>query len=253
MKLSFLPLLAAGVGLAVQQANASPIRVVVVSSHQDVTSNLRFGHAGANNGNLNNDVSMATPAENGRPCPGKLMRDKAISISNAFRKALGLPLIETSHDAANTDGKKHGDIIRIMPAFVGTPSNLDNPESGDMHHHIVPIHTHHAHHVKHHHHQASFLRRVHHALMALGPWEGRAVAFVLGCGIGVLLRMMWVMAIVAYRMIKGESVGTPEYTLVCEHYAEAAHVVSPPPDYVFEKAEGAQDAQEVDVKNPIVV
>ena len=29
-------------------------------------------------------------------------------------------------------------------------------------------------------HRGSFLRRIHRALMALGPWEGRAVAFVLG-------------------------------------------------------------------------
>jgi hypothetical protein len=252
MKFSFLPLLAAGVGLAVQQANASPIRVVVVSSHKDVTSNLRFGLAGANNGNINNDISMAMPAENRRPCPGQLMRDKAISISNTFRKALGLPLIETSHNLVHTDGDIHGGIVHITPSpFIGTPSNLDSPEMGEVHH-IVPIHAHHAHHMKHHRHETSFLGRVHHALMALGPWEGRAVAFVLGCGIGVLLRMMWVMTIVAYRMIKGDSDESPEYTLVCEHYTEAANAV-PPPSYILEKAEGAEDAECVDVKDPIVV
>jgi hypothetical protein len=59
-----------------------------------------------------------------------------------------------------------------------------------------------------------FLRRVHRALMMLGPWEGRIVAFVLGCGIGVLLRMFWVMAVLFVRGTRGE----PEHEeaiLVC--------------------------------------
>ncbi|KAI9508603.1 hypothetical protein F5148DRAFT_1194629 [Russula earlei] len=50
--------------------------------------------------------------------------------------------------------------------------------------------------------QASFLHRVHHALMSLGPWEGRIVAFVLGCGIGVLLRMFWVLAVLLARSVR---------------------------------------------------
>jgi hypothetical protein len=33
---------------------------------------------------------------------------------------------------------------------------------------------------KHDHLRGPFLHRVHHALMSLGPWEGRIVAFVLG-------------------------------------------------------------------------
>ncbi|KAG0704191.1 hypothetical protein DFH29DRAFT_802346 [Suillus ampliporus] len=40
------------------------------------------------------------------------------------------------------------------------------------------------------------------SLMALSLWEGCAVAF--GCGIGVLLRMFWVMSVLAYRTIRGE-------------------------------------------------
>jgi hypothetical protein len=76
---------------------------------------------------------------------------------------------------------------------------------------------------------------MHRAIMTLGPWEGRAVAFVLGerafalsavlvltlenlgCGIGVLIRMLWVLAVVSYRIIKGESNDT-QYHLVCEHH-----------------------------------
>jgi len=39
--------------------------------------------------------------------------------------------------------------------------------------------------------------------MNLGRWEGRAIAFVIGCGIGVLVRMFWVLAIVSYRALRG--------------------------------------------------
>ena len=44
-----------------------------------------------------------------------------------------------------------------------------------------PVH-HHMHHghFRHMHHRGSFIRRIHRALMSLGPWEGRAIAFVLG-------------------------------------------------------------------------
>jgi len=37
----------------------------------------------------------------------------------------------------------------------------------------------------------------------LGRWEGRAIAFVLGCGIGVVLRMIYVLIVVTYRMLRG--------------------------------------------------
>jgi hypothetical protein len=63
--------------------------------------------------------------------------------------------------------------------------------------------------------------------MALGPWEGRAVAFVLGCGIGVLLRMFWVLSVVTYRAIRGER--DEEYTIIEEYSAE--DVAVPPPTY----------------------
>ena len=46
------------------------------------------------------------------------------------------------------------------------------------HHH--GRHGHHGHHGLHGHHHKSFLKRIHRAIKALGPWEGRAVSFVLG-------------------------------------------------------------------------
>jgi len=46
------------------------------------------------------------------------------------------------------------------------------------------------------------MKRLSHALRVLGPWEGRAVAFVLGCGIGVVLRMIYVLILVTCRMFR---------------------------------------------------
>jgi len=91
-------------------------------------------------------------------------------------------------------------------------------------------------------HKASFLRRVHIALMTLGTWEGRAVAFVLGCGLGVLFRMLWVLGVVSYRLIRGPNQENrySEIILVEEYEDEeegAATVVPPPPVYTDEKAD----------------
>jgi len=111
-------------------------------------------------------------------------------------------------------------------------------------------------------HSNNFGVRLHRALMALGPWEGRALAFVLGrfsffifgycfvllirvccvgCGIGVLLRMFWVFAVVLVRLIRGNrAVEVHGYSPVA---LSTEDVMVPPPNYVFE----------VDMKTPIFV
>ncbi|KIM83448.1 hypothetical protein PILCRDRAFT_819690 [Piloderma croceum F 1598] len=234
MKLPILPLLVAGAGIA-QHVSASPIRVIVT----EVSSNMRLGHAMANAKDNNPHVAHLTttvtqvedagrPRKSHRPhhlCGGAI-RAKAIAISNAFRQALGFPIIE-AHPPSTPEGKEiHGGLIRIMP-FTGTPLDAH----GEMQ--LKPEHGH-RHQFKHGH--GSFLRRIHHALMALGPWEGRAVAFVIGCGLGVLMRMVWVMAIVTYRMIRGQRDEDIEYTeIVFEHDAE--NLVVSPPQYSDEKVE----------------
>lgn len=45
----------------------------------------------------------------------------------------------------------------------------------------------------------TFWGRLERALYSLSPWEGRALAFVIGCGIGVLLRMVFVFIILGVR------------------------------------------------------
>jgi hypothetical protein len=225
MKFSLLPFLVAGFGLAVQQASASPIRVVVVSDDAPV---IRFGHAVAPG--LRTAVDPR-PAWHRRPCAGMRFQDKAVSISNTFRKALGLPLIETAS---------------FYPIHI-LPMPIDAAHAGGIVPPHIAQHTGPYHGTRHsfHHHRGSFFRRIHHVLVTLGPWESRAVAFVLGCGIGVLLRMFWVLTVITYRIIKGDHDEAPEYKLVCEHYAEE---VLAPPQYINEKAPGDVD---VDAKPSI--
>jgi hypothetical protein len=84
--------------------------------------------------------------------------------------------------------------------------------------------------------------RIHRALLALGVWEGRAVAFVLGCGIGVLFRMFYVMTILTYRILRGNN-NEVEYTeLVFTEDAE--DLIVPPPHYIY------ADEEKVNIAGP---
>jgi hypothetical protein len=55
------------------------------------------------------------------------------------------------------------------------------------------------------HRPTTFGGRIQRALYALSPWEGRAVAFVMGCGLGVLIRMLFVFIVLGARMLNGTS------------------------------------------------
>ncbi|KAG8797030.1 hypothetical protein FRC16_009284 [Serendipita sp. 398] len=52
--------------------------------------------------------------------------------------------------------------------------------------------------------QSTFWGRLQRALYALSPWEGRALAFVVGCGLGVLVRMIYVFIVIGVRMWRRE-------------------------------------------------
>ncbi|GLB44992.1 hypothetical protein LshimejAT787_1900700 [Lyophyllum shimeji] len=265
MKFALLTALMAGAALV--QVGASPLRVVLVTSTststngQDLPVNIRFGHAVPNTNANNNGITnplVATMVANrpaiqaGRSCRGGRFRQKAIEMSNTFRKALGWPLIETAHDhslaplppPSSQPGRVH--ILPITGSlkwFVTPPHHADDaPNPYIAHPHPRPQ-THggrvsHVHRLKYALKHAPFVHRLHVALMALGPWEGRAVAFVLGCGIGVLLRMFWVLAIVSYRLIKGRREDENRYTeiFVVEEYEDAPPA---PPTYTYadEKAD----------------
>jgi len=93
--------------------------------------------------------------------------------------------------------------------------------------------------------EGSFPARINRALTSLGPWEGRAVAFVLGCGIGVLLRMIFVLAILSVRAIRSRREAQTDYYHAGHAYErleedgaeiEHAHLIFvAPPEYADEK------------------
>lgn len=285
MRLSILPVLVAGAGI-VSQVSAEPLRVLV-ESPSNANANIRFGHALANanvNGNDDSDnvarlvrpslvMTTSTEVRGKHHFCGASLKAKALRMSNAFRHALGLPLVEMGdHDAfkgevPSNPGPVSGE-LRILPIpLFGQPvtpnvpaSSSEKENSGDVkellsdgsvvriyRHHEAGSH-HHNHHDMKHKKAGSFLRRVHRAIMALSLWEGRAVAFVLGCGMGVLLRMFWVMSVLVYRTVRGER---PEEVghgyIMFEHDAENNFV--PPPEYTDEKVKVAEvEAQEIETR-----
>ena len=281
---------------------AVPLRLLVVTNNPELAKGIHFGNAIPN---VDADDALAVPPppflagpegaqiEHIRPpCILRKMHDKAIEISNAFRTALGL-------EAPNLDVPKelHNDpIFRILP-FIGTPPTFVKVEGEDANGALTgvtkggeaiqivgpdhdgsqpphpPHHPHHPHrhhkHGKHHKHhrcgKAAFLKRLSFALMTLGPWEGRAVAFVLGmsatyyfdflnidsnflgCGLGVLLRMMWVLCVITFRAIRGRKVEETEYTIIHEYIEDDEAPTSAPPSYAYyidEKVDVKKDTEE---------
>jgi hypothetical protein len=191
---------------------------------------------------------------------------KAIEVSNTIRKALGWPLIEVkvyyhhAHKSKEAPGRIHvdGGFVSILPFpapnhdvngdwvpvsvshVPPVPPQHDAPDHNKKH---EDDHAHRHGHWHGHRLHGSFLSRLHRSLMNLGRWEGRAVAFVIGCGIGVLLRMFWVLGIVAYRTLRGErDDGYVSVTLMEEYDSDDGETVisaptSPktaePPKYTY--------------------
>lgn len=163
-----LPLILA---TTVQYATASPIRVVVVTSAQEVSTNIGYDSPAPIVAPFVRPYAPLPEVALPRPGAGRhrgcsKMKDKALAITNKFREAFGLPLIaaEPHHD------EMHG-MVKILPIGSTLP-RLTPVDHGVVH--VAPNRG------PGRHRNAPFLHRVHRALMVLGPWEGRAVAFVLG-------------------------------------------------------------------------
>jgi len=243
MKLSGVIAFALGAGIA--QVAAQPIRLVIVSSaiqesqlegvgnvhgfeHPPAVATIMKPRPGPNpmyKTMVGNDGPKMR-----RPCGGRgrlnRFRQKGIEISNAFRQALGWPLIESPDKFAG-----------IKMIYRGPDGTHPGPPPHGPPHHAPPQHHGHHHHHKHHHkhngkHGEGFISRLNYSLLNLGAWEGIAVAFVLGCGIGVLLRMFFVLAIITYRAVKGQREEEHEYAQVVtiEQYEDAEHLPAYPAD-----------------------
>jgi hypothetical protein len=232
------------VGIGLLGANANPLRVLLIDPPHNIPNTV--SNVATINAPPRPWEVIQPPTANRQTCRARF-REKAIAISNAFRQALGLAPIPVD-PATVGKGVGRGDNIRILP-FIGNPNGPTfikvgegKDEAGGMtpnpHHHRFKCGG-----IK------GFMTRLHRSLNALGPWEAKVVAFVLGCGIGVLLRMFWVLAIISYRAIKGsrepENTHT-EYSLVLDQSdMEPAEVIFvAPPAYADqgEKAALREDA-----------
>jgi len=223
------PIVAIGAGLAIQAAHAAPIRVTIVSSSIQPLDGPAPFHSPPFAPPLWN-APPALPKKHG--CGG--LRNKALDIANSLRKALGLELVETDEPVGEVhimpffrpDGKHpiiEEPLIKLVPVFEDKPAVKLSSFPPGPHHRLIP--------------QIeaiplvddqNFVQRIHTALVALGPWEARAVAFVLGCGIGVLFRMIWVFAVLLFRKGPSEDESTEaQYALVIE----SANDAEEPPKY----------------------
>ncbi|KAI0041462.1 hypothetical protein FA95DRAFT_1576341 [Auriscalpium vulgare] len=229
MKL-YLPLLVAGAGLAM----ANPLSVVVSTSE---VSAFRLGHPAAN--------AVPSVDANGKPTRVRHMC-KAMQKSVQDSVSRIMAAVGFTGDA-NSQPKEHHPTVVVhhfqpVPVPVMVPTLVASPGRVMVHHHR-PMHGHGP--------DGPFLTRVHRALMSLGPWEGRLVAFVLGCGIGVLLRMFYVLAVVLVRAVRGRSLRGEEDDFDHVEYEgvlfiDAEEIVVPPPQYTDEKVAAAEESAVVD-------
>jgi hypothetical protein len=155
----------------------------------NVANNYRFGHALANVAFTGNGVlSKAPPPADvlaksgtrkmgcgGGGGGGRTIKDKMLEITKELRKTLGL------EDIISYDEVKEEDWVHIMPVAIPEPESL--PPFDSIHAEPIdlpslpsvqdtttyPIFV-----------EPTFLERINASLMALGPWEARAVAFVFG-------------------------------------------------------------------------
>jgi len=188
MRLDIYFLLLAGAGLA----SASPPNVMISTTE---FSAIRIGHAAANTGPAL--VPDTKPTKMRHLC--KNMQNAVQSTATRFLAIIGIsrPPLSVPEGGVTRVQFIHKFIPVPMshPALAikeGDPRFGSDPDVRLMHHGMHNKD-------KGGHPRGPFLHRVHRALLSLGPWEGRIVAFVLGCGIGVLLRMFWVLAVLLVR------------------------------------------------------
>jgi hypothetical protein len=160
--------------------NAVPLRVTIVSSSNQIGSAGKFFDDRSPPSVRSEDglyrIQVTPPVESRRRgCHSHSMSKTAIDISNRFRKLFGLEPIDHSNlipvesMESNPTPPVGDEGVHIMPF---PPIPVENVNAKPVHRH-----SHHRHHRLQ---KASFIERLSHALMLLGPWEGRAVAFVLG-------------------------------------------------------------------------
>lgn len=167
---------------------------------------IRFGHAAAyaQPNAVNGATTTTTITRTHSGCGG--LRAKM----DKFREMFGLaPVVKEEEE---------GGFVHIMPVphpYRHDPVRDDGESKVTMMHYRI--------------HEQSFWDRVHHALNQLGPWEGITVVFVLGCGLGVLLRMFFVLAVLLVRARRACSQQPIELPV------EGQVIFVAPPQYIIEE------------------
>ncbi|KAI0297217.1 hypothetical protein B0F90DRAFT_1741182 [Multifurca ochricompacta] len=192
-----IPLLVVGAGFA----TANPLRVMIATTE---VSAFRLGHPATNVGPaVSADVK---PTKMRHLC--KNMQKAVQNTASRILSAIGIsgpslsvttPVPEGGISRVQITHHKLVPIPMIEPFMVNAGGKPPHQDVSVMHYGVHKD-------IKDTHYRGPLLHRVHRALMLLGPWEGRIVAFVLGCGIGVLLRMFWVLTVLAVRAFRS----TPE-------------------------------------------
>ncbi|KAF7304118.1 F-box domain-containing protein [Mycena indigotica] len=244
MKLSILTFVVASVGLAA----ASPMRVVIVSSPGTggvegvaelirplpaASMSLPRPHLPFRPMPIVEGGVVVTPmpfveAQAKKPCgshSAARLRQKAAQVIAAFKNAFHhAHQPEAAATVANgrTPGGDRLQVIHLDPVMA-TPTPIAGPVD-----------------------ESQFFDRLELALGRLGPWEGGLMAFVIGCGIGVLLRMFYILTLLAVRAIRAPCTkSTDDYyygDVALEEDAEEIFVAPPMytvavPVVVDEKAE----------------
>jgi len=211
-------------------ASAAPIKILIVTSgikmpvpqpHIEALNAIRIGHPAVAASNFPPSPFMGFPehptprlpmhAAAGMGC-GQHLKSKALAMSNRLRQALGLPPIVASSLRSHAPYHSPENTFNILPF---PHPNADRDALVRFHVELMrPMEPQHR----------PFVHRLHRAVNQLGPWEGRAVAFVLGCGLGVLIRMFFVMTLLIVRRIRGQP--TRQIQLLEE--PETAYVILPP-------------------------
>jgi len=221
--------------IAVGQVAAAPLRVMVITSStfpKDVSAAVmpfRLGHA-AGISRVSTLVDSETSNaiyEHSPPnisCARAKMIQRVRDITNKLRAAFGLPLIEASHISIGATEEAH-----ILPYETREPVKLRRPRRRAQ----------------------TFLRRLRRSVAALSPWEGRVLSFVLGCGLGALLRMFFVFAIIVFRSMKSSR--RPAIQLDDQAYDDIPQLVSvgSPPAYSDVKTDIGADMKEVGVGSDV--
>jgi hypothetical protein len=221
------PKLFIGACLAIQAVQASPIRVVVVSSSilpADVqhSPNAYGGPLSAVHF-TGNGVLSSPPKKHG--CGD--LKNKSMDMTNSLRKLLGLETVQPDSEYQSppfivSEAIRGPNTVGRVEVFEESTTTKVATIPHPHHYRLRPSGASPAY-------DQNLVQRIHAALVALGPWEARAVAFVLGCGIGVLFRMIWVFAVLLFRGDRSEEdTDEAQYTLVIENVRDAEEL---PPKY----------------------